>query len=96
MIRWVLHHLTRRLLSRGEILPPLQERLRCAVPGCDRIAEEQWLPSFCALREAGVPPEAVPVCGEHDVELNEMSTRFLFGERYEAELSAYRKSRLGG
>lgn len=79
---------------RGDIGPGGEDLGTCCVPGCDRPAEESWMPNCCALREAGVSVDWVHVCAEHDVELNERITRGVFGDRYDAELAAYRERRL--
>jgi len=83
----------RWLLNRGNIAPEIEAGKCCAVPGCSEIASEQWFPSFCALREAGVPIEWVPVCDKHDIELNSTSIKILFGDRFDAEVAAYKSRR---
>lgn len=85
MLRW----LYRKLSNRHNIAPPLEYKV-CCVPGCGMDAAEQWLPSVCALRQSGVDVDWMPVCAEHDVQLNEVVTRLIFGDRYDAELAAYR------
>lgn len=82
------------LLRRQKVAPPLRFGATCCVPGCGRPGGEQWWPGFCSLREAEVPIAWMAVCDEHDVELNEVEVRFLFGSRYDKELAAYRWRRL--
>ena len=57
-------------------------------------ATDYWMPSTCALREAGIKIDWVAVCAEHDVQSNEATTRFFFGENYDSELAEYRARRL--
>lgn len=90
----MLARLYKFLLNRGNIAPALPEGMPCCVPGCDNKATEQWFPSFCSLREAGVKITWLHVCAEHDVELNENQVRLLFGSQYDRELARYRQSRL--
>lgn len=66
----------------------------CQVPGCEKPAVDCWLPSTCALREAGVEVDWISVCAEHDVQSNENTTRFFFGAKYDDELAAYRSRRI--
>ncbi len=78
-------------LLRRWLQPPcskLEAGTLCARPRCHREAVEQWWPSVCALTD--VKLSWVPVCGPCDVALNEMIVRHLFGDRYDAELEAYR------
>lgn len=89
LTRW-LH---RWASNRGDIGPG-EVTGTCCVPGCDRPAVESWMPNCCALREAGVEVDWVHVCAEHDVEMNEQTVRSVFGDRYDAELAAYRERRL--
>jgi len=90
MFRWIYL----RLMNRKNIGPIAQEGDGCGVHGCSNLATEHWLPSTCALREAGVKVDWVAVCDEHDVQSNEDTTRFFFGNKYDAELAAYRARRL--
>ena len=92
----IVYWLYRRLMNRRHLAPELAPGARCAVPGCYREAAEQWMPSCCALREAGVAVDWVPVCAEHDLEINEHAVRSLYGGKYDAALAAYRSRRLGG
>ena len=48
------------------------------------------MPNVCALREAGVTVDWEHVCAEHDVELNEMTVRAIYGSIYDRELAVYR------
>lgn len=89
----MLDKVYRFLLNRKNIAPPLDAGF-CCVPGCSEPASEQWFPSFCALREAGVPIDWVSVCAEHDVQLNERQVRFLFGDQHDDALREYRVSRV--
>jgi len=82
-------------LNNGAVLASaLPEETMCAVPKCTHKATEQWLPSFCALREAGIEIDWVLVCDFHDLAINENAVRELFGDKYEAELKAYRNRRM--
>ena len=92
MIAWVY----KRLMNRTNIAAQLADGKKCCVPHCKNGASEQWFPSVCALREAGVSMDWVSVCEEHDVDANEMMTRFFFGEKYDTELAAYRTRRMQG
>lgn len=83
------------LMNRKSIATEKLPSATCQIPGCERKAADQWLPSVCALREAEVNVDWVAVCAEHDAEINEITTRFFFGDRYDGELKAYRDSRLG-
>tara|TARA_R110000823_G_scaffold38236_3_gene103172 strand:+ start:2768 stop:3004 length:237 start_codon:yes stop_codon:yes gene_type:complete len=65
----------------------------CCVADCVGIATDYWLPSVCAVRETGVEVGYMPVCTEHDIELNNYTTRMFFGTKYDDELSAYAKRR---
>ncbi len=80
----------RRNVGPGE--PP--EGTLCCISGCGAPAVESWFPSVCSLREAGVKIDWVHVCAEHDVQSNEQSVRFFFGDRYDEELKAYRERRI--
>jgi len=48
------------------------------------------MPAVCALREADVHVDWEHVCAEHDVELNEMMVRAIYGSIYDRELAVYR------
>ena len=61
----------------------------CCVKDCVGIATDYWLPSVCAIREVGVIVDYMPVCTEHDIELNNYTTRMFFDDKYDAELAAY-------
>lgn len=61
----------------------------CCVAGCSAKAVDMWLPSVCAVREAGVEVGYMAVCVEHDIELNNYTTRFFFGAKYDKELADY-------
>ena len=65
----------------------------CAIDGCEGKAVEHWFPSVCALRSAGVQVEWLAVCAEHDIQVNEMTVRFFFADRYDDELQDYRTNR---
>ena len=90
----MLHWLFRRLSNRSNIAPAIPDNLTCDVPGCVAPATEQWMPSVCALREAGVVVDWVNVCAEHDVQMNEQTVRAVYGDKYNAELAAYRARRV--
>ena len=92
MIAWVY----KRLMNRTNLAAPMPQGKKCCVPHCDNGATEQWFPSVCALREAGVSVDWVGVCDKHDIDANEMMTRLFFGEKYDAELSDYRSRRQQG
>ena len=96
MLRRLRGWLLRHRLSAGDLgAPDIPPGTPCAVGGCTRPATEQWFPSFCSLRAAGEELDWVAICAEHDVQLNEHCVRFLLGDRCEAALAAYRRSRLG-
>ena len=90
----MLHWLYRKLSNRANMAPALASGLTCDVPGCDAVASEQWMPSVCALREAGIVVDWVNVCAEHDVQMNEQTVRWAYGGEYDAELAAYRERRI--
>ena len=90
MIHWVF----KKLSNRKNIAPVLTDGLTCDVPNCSAPATEQWMPSVCALREAGIEVDWVNVCNEHDVQMNEQTVRGAFGDKYDAELAAYRNRRV--
>lgn len=83
----------RRLMNRENLAPAMSGHEICCVPGCGMTASEQWMPSVCALREAGVDIDWAPVCTEHDIQMNEAITRLVFGSRYDDELAAYARRR---
>lgn len=88
--RW----LYRVVMNRRSIGPKFVADMTCQVPDCSREAVEAWMPSVCALREAGIKIDRVHVCAEHDVQMNEDAVRGAFGDKYDAELLAYRNRRL--
>lgn len=90
---WIWIH--RFLMNRKNVGPELEADVSCGIPACKNPASDQWMPSTCALREAGVEVDWVAVCNEHDVQLNEDTVRFFFGDKYDTELAAYRQRRLG-
>jgi hypothetical protein len=89
LISWIY----RLLLNRKNIGPDLGDQI-CGIDGCAEPASDQWFPSTCALREAGVQVDWFPVCVEHDAQINEKTVRFFFGEKYDKELAKYRTSRV--
>jgi len=90
MWQWVY----KTLLNRRNIAPPMRHDVPCDIPGCTTIASEQWFPTVCALREAGIVVDWVNVCAEHDVQANEDTVRFFFGPKYDVELAQYRADNL--
>ena len=68
----------------------------CCIAGCGKPASDYWLPAVCALSEAGIEPDWVGLCPEHDVMLNETYLRLLTGSKYDEQLVAYRQRKLGG
>lgn len=90
----ILNAIYRFFFNRPNIGPGKAEG-PCQVPGCTNPATENWFPSVCALREAGVEIDWVAVCDEHDVQMNEQTVRGAYGDRYDVELAAYRERRLG-
>lgn len=81
------------LLNRKNIAGEIKSGACCAVPNCNNNATEQWFPSFCALRDAGIEIEWVPVCTTHDIELNAANIKILFGDKYNAEIRDYQQRR---
>lgn len=82
--------LYKKLMNRPEIGPKMHPKT-CQIPGCTEPAKDQWFPSVCALRDAGVRVDWVAVCFEHDAQANEITVRHFYGDKYEAELSKYRE-----
>jgi hypothetical protein len=89
MLNWIYS----LLVNRRNIAPDLLDGTTCGVPGCSNPAVDQWCPAVCALRNAGVKSVWVPVCEDCDAKANEMTVRFFFGAKYEAELTAYREGK---
>jgi hypothetical protein len=81
------------LMSRRNVAPKLRGQT-CAINGCNEPATDQWFPSVCALREAGVEIDWVPVCPRHDTKINQFMVRFFFGSKYEQELADYYNRRI--
>lgn len=71
--------------------PEVQAGTGCGVPNCDSVATDYWLPSVCALREAGIEVDWVPVCTKHDFELNKFTINFFFEEKYDDVLASYKR-----
>lgn len=90
MLTW-LH---RWLVNRRNIGPKIPADGICGIDGCQEPANNMWCPSVCALREAGIEVEWVLVCAEHDVQSNEETTRFFFGDKFNRELAEYRARRI--
>ena len=84
-----LNWLYNKLMNKPNIGPKMQPGT-CQVLGCTKPAVDQWFPSVCALRDAGVKVDWVAVCAEHDVQANEITVRHFYGDKYEAELAKYR------
>ena len=61
----------------------------CCVPDCSKYAREWWLPSVCAL--ADVEVGWLGVCTHHDLQLNELTVRLLFGDAHDDTLRRYRE-----
>lgn len=74
--------------------PALEPGTVCCAHGCCREATDQWRPSVCALNEAGIAPQWMPVCPECDVYLNNTLTAFFHQSKYDEELDAYKQRRL--
>jgi hypothetical protein len=83
-----------RLLWGGEPVifagPQMPTDAVCA--RCGAPASESWWPSVCALADEA--KDWIPLCAEHDVELNEMTVRFLYGDKRNAALDEYRRAQL--
>lgn len=60
-------------------------RMECA--SCGEKSTSQW--SACAL-----DGKFFPLCTRCDVELNEVAVRYVFGERWDIELKAYREKKI--
>lgn len=89
MIAW----LYQKLINMRSITPDISDDAICKVPGCANKAVDQWHPATCSLRESGVEVGWIPVCSEHDIQCNEQTVRFFFGDKYDDELAAYRSRR---
>jgi hypothetical protein len=68
------------------------KRRSCSVLGCGNPGHANW--NVCA-DNIGSRPQYRILCLEHDVALNEMAMRFVFGDTREADLAAYREKVLG-
>lgn len=57
-------------------------RLKCAVRGCKRRAVHQW--QICADRRV-----FRPICAEHDIGINRLVMRYVFGRTRETDMAVY-------
>ena len=90
----IRHWLYRIVMNFREIGPQYESGRICEVPECEREAVEAWMPSVCALREAGIKVDWVHVCAHHDVQMNEEAVRAAYGTKYDTELADYRARRI--
>lgn len=64
-------------------------RMICSKDGCGKRAKFQW--QICA--DGNIYR---PICPQCDVAINEMVTRFMWGQKRESGLKAYREKALAG